>query len=68
MLFKDLLYAARTLRRAPGFTIAAAVTIALGIGTSTAIFSVTESVFFGLFPIRLRIAWFWHATTYSSEM
>ena len=52
MLFKDLLYAARTLRRAPGFTIAAAVTIALGIGTSTAIFSVTETVLLRPLPYK----------------
>jgi putative ABC transport system permease protein len=52
MLFNDLLNAARTLRKAPGFTVAATVTIALGIGASTAIFSVTETVLLRALPYR----------------
>jgi putative ABC transport system permease protein len=44
MLLKDLSFAARTLRRAPVFTIAAASTIALGIGASVAMFGVTNAV------------------------
>ena len=51
-VLRDVVYAFRKLRRAPGFVVTAVLTLALGIGSSAAIFTLLDQVSLRLLPVK----------------
>ena len=67
-LWQDLRFAGRTLRKAPGYSLAALVVLALGIGANTSIFTVVHAVLLQPLPFGHpeQLVRIWHTPPQSS--
>jgi hypothetical protein len=50
-MFRDVRYSLRLLLRSPGFSVAAILLLALGIGANTTVFTLTDSVLLRPLPV-----------------
>ncbi len=68
-MLKDLRFAFRTLLKSPGFTLMAAIALALGIGANTAIFSVVNAVLLQSMPFEKpeRLVMIWEQSPRTGE-